>query len=150
MACPDQSGRGSACKSCHGTRWCRFRLAAGLPSLTAGSHDSPADGIVGRLGPTVGQALHDYCCPESDCDGARCTGAASVRFPEVRLELFLPVWLSHLARACAELGEFNEAWSYIGEAMTTIETTKEKWSEAEVNRMAGEIALISPDQPKPI
>ena len=29
------------------------------------------------------------------------------------------------------------------EAMTAIEDTKERWCEAEVNRMAGEIALMS-------
>ena len=32
----------------------------------------------------------------------------------------------------------------IGEAMTAVETTKEMWCEAEVNRTAGEIALLSP------
>jgi len=59
-------------------------------------------------------------------------------------KLFFPVWLSHFARACAELGEFNEAWSYIAEAMTAVETTKQNWNEAEVHRIAGEIALMSP------
>ena len=29
--------------------------------------------------------------------------------------------------------------------MTTMETTKERWCEAEVNRIAGEIALKSPE-----
>jgi predicted ATPase len=28
--------------------------------------------------------------------------------------------------------------------MTTIETSKERWCEAEINRIAGEIALLSP------
>ena len=32
----------------------------------------------------------------------------------------------------------------MGEATTSMETTKEKWFEAEVNRIAGEIALKSP------
>ena len=31
------------------------------------------------------------------------------------------------------------------EAMTMVETTKESWCEAEINRMAGEIALMSPE-----
>jgi predicted ATPase len=31
------------------------------------------------------------------------------------------------------------------QAMTAVETTKESWYEAEVNRMAGEIALKSPE-----
>ena len=32
----------------------------------------------------------------------------------------------------------------MGEAMTAVEITKERWWEAEVNRVAGEIALKSP------
>ena len=60
--------------------------------------------------------------------------------------IFLPVWLSRLARACGELGQFDEAWSHIGEAITAVETTKEKWYEAEVHRIAGEIALMSPER----
>jgi predicted ATPase len=50
-----------------------------------------------------------------------------------------------LALAHAELSEFNEAWRYIGEAMTAVETTKNRWFEAEVHRIAGEIALMSPE-----
>ena len=51
-------------------------------------------------------------------------------------------WLSHLTRAYAELDQFGHARRCIGEAMTAVETTKERWCEAEVNRIAGEIALI--------
>jgi predicted ATPase len=50
-----------------------------------------------------------------------------------------------LAAAHAELGQLDEAWRCIGEAMSIIETAKERWFEAEVNRIAGEIALKSPD-----
>jgi predicted ATPase len=50
-----------------------------------------------------------------------------------------------LSRAHAELGQFEEAWRCIGEAMTAVETTKENWCEAEVHRVAGEIALKSPE-----
>jgi predicted ATPase len=57
---------------------------------------------------------------------------------------FFPVWLSLLARAYGELGQFDDAWSYIGQAITAVETTKEKWYEADVHRIAGEIALMSP------
>jgi predicted ATPase len=59
--------------------------------------------------------------------------------------LHLPLHLPHLACAHAELGQFEEAWRCIGEAMTAVETTKEKWCEAEVHRVAGEIALKSPE-----
>jgi predicted ATPase len=58
--------------------------------------------------------------------------------------LWIPLYLLHWARAHAELGQFEEAWRCIGEAMTAVETTKEKWCEAEIHRTAGEIALMSP------
>ena len=55
-----------------------------------------------------------------------------------------PWYLSNLAGAHAQLGEVNEAERYIGEAMTTLKTGKENWCDAEVNRTAGEIALLAP------
>jgi class 3 adenylate cyclase/predicted ATPase len=57
--------------------------------------------------------------------------------------LWMPLHLSYLARAYAELGQFENAWRCIGESMTAAETTKERWHEAEIHRMAGEIALLS-------
>ena len=64
--------------------------------------------------------------------------------------VWVPWYLSYLAKAYAELGQFDDAWRCIGEAMTAVETTKEGLWEAEVHRMAGEIALLSsqPDAAK--
>jgi class 3 adenylate cyclase/predicted ATPase len=59
--------------------------------------------------------------------------------------LWMPVWLSYLTGAYAELGEFDDAWRCVDEAVIAIEITKEKWWEAEVHRVAGEIALKSPE-----
>ena len=59
--------------------------------------------------------------------------------------VYLPFFLSYLARAYAELGQCDDAWRCIGEAITAMETTKERWCEAEVNRLTGEIALKSPE-----
>ncbi len=59
--------------------------------------------------------------------------------------LFTPLHLSYLAGAYAELGNFDDGWRCINEAMTLVETTKESLWEAEVNRVAGEIALMSPE-----
>jgi hypothetical protein len=42
--------------------------------------------------------------------------------------------LSYLAKAFAELGQFDDAWRCIGEATTVIETTGERWFESEVKR----------------
>jgi predicted ATPase len=65
--------------------------------------------------------------------------------------LFVPLFLSNLAKAYAELGQFGEAQRCIGEALGTIETTKERWFEAEANRVAGEIALLAePDAAKAV
>ena len=49
---------------------------------------------------------------------------------------YLPRWLSYLAEAHADLGQLDEAWRCLGEAMSAIETTKERWFEAEANRIA--------------
>jgi predicted ATPase len=54
-----------------------------------------------------------------------------------------PVWSLHLAIAHAKLGEFDDARRCIGVAITTAGTTKEKWWDAEINRIATEIALMS-------
>ena len=48
--------------------------------------------------------------------------------------------------AYADLGKLDDAWSKIYETITAIETSKEKWCEAELNRIAGEIALRSPER----
>jgi predicted ATPase len=55
-----------------------------------------------------------------------------------------PLYLSYLAMAHAALDQFDDAWRCIGEAMTAFETTDEKWFEAEVHRIGGEIVLKSP------
>ena len=59
--------------------------------------------------------------------------------------LWTPVNLSHLAKAYAALGKFEEAWRCIEEAMAAMATAKETWWEAEVYRVAGEIARKSPE-----
>ena len=58
---------------------------------------------------------------------------------------WLPLYKSYLAKAHAELGKFVDAWRCIGEATRAVETTKETMFEAEVYRIAGEIALKSPE-----
>jgi class 3 adenylate cyclase/tetratricopeptide (TPR) repeat protein len=59
--------------------------------------------------------------------------------------VFKPWGLLCLTKSYAELSRYDDAWRCIGEAMTLAETTKERWCEAEVYRMAGEIALMSPE-----
>ena len=57
----------------------------------------------------------------------------------------MPLSLTYLTRAYAKRGQFDDAWRSIGEAVAMVETTKERWCEAEVNRIAGAIALKSPE-----
>jgi predicted ATPase len=59
--------------------------------------------------------------------------------------VLIPLGLLFLARSHADLGQSNDAWRCIGEAITRIEASNERWNEAEVIRIAGEIALKSPE-----
>jgi len=83
----------------------------------------------------TGNALKAVQMLTSGISALRSTGANAT----------LPISLSHLATAYAEVGQFGNARRFIGEAIAAIDETKERWWEAEVNRMAGEIALKSPD-----
>jgi class 3 adenylate cyclase/predicted ATPase len=60
--------------------------------------------------------------------------------------IFTPEHEFMLAIAHADSGQFDEAWRLISKAMTAMQSTKERWCEAEVNRVAGEIALKSPER----
>ena len=59
--------------------------------------------------------------------------------------VWLPMWLSYLGSAYAQLGQYDDARRCMGEATMVMETTGERWFEAEANRLAGQIALLSPD-----
>ena len=56
--------------------------------------------------------------------------------------LWMPLFLSYLALAKAGIGQFDQAWGDIRDAMTAATTAKETWCDAEINRIAGEIALL--------
>jgi predicted ATPase len=58
--------------------------------------------------------------------------------------LFVPWYMSLAARAHAELGQCDDAWRHIGEALKAIGVTGETWCESDVHRTAGEIALLAP------
>ena len=60
--------------------------------------------------------------------------------------IWTPFFVSQLARAHAELGDFQEASRCIKEAIQAVKTTKERWCEADISRIAGEITLISPER----
>jgi class 3 adenylate cyclase/predicted ATPase len=71
------------------------------------------------------------------------SGMAASRLRGLHL-LRMPWYFSCMAKAHVELGQIDEARRCIGEAIRAMETTKEAWSEAELHRIAGDIALVSP------
>ncbi len=89
----------------------------------------------GRALALSGKASEAVSVISSGISAARSTGAGYL----------LPLFLSDLAWAHAELDQLDDDWGYISEAITTLKTTKEKWFEAEATRLAGEITLRSPE-----
>jgi predicted ATPase len=78
----------------------------------------------------------------SDAVRAITSGITSLRSSQETIgEPFL---LSHLAMAYAELDQLDDAWRCTDDAIAKVERSKEKWGEAEMHRIAGEIALESP------
>jgi class 3 adenylate cyclase/predicted ATPase len=69
---------------------------------------------------------------------------ALVAFQSTGSTLLTPVGLSMLANCYADLGQPDDALRLVNEAKEVIERTGETWFEAHVHRIAGEIALKSP------
>jgi class 3 adenylate cyclase/predicted ATPase len=59
---------------------------------------------------------------------------------------YAPWYLSVLARAHAELGQFDEARRCMSEALSAMEATGERWCEADVHRRADEIDRLADRQ----
>jgi predicted ATPase len=70
--------------------------------------------------------------------------AAIAGFRSTGAKVGLPLYLSYLATAYAQLGRYDESLRSIDEAMAAKEATKERWWEADIHRMAGEISLRLP------
>jgi class 3 adenylate cyclase len=90
--------------------------------------------IQGRLAALTGKAR--------DAVPMLTSGIAALR--SMGQTLIVPTSLSHLAMAHAEVGQFDDAWRCICEAIMTAEASKVEWWEAEFHRMAGEIARSPP------
>jgi class 3 adenylate cyclase/predicted ATPase len=95
-----------------------------------------ADGMMdqGCVSALTGKASNAIQMITTGLTAWRSTGA-TIRLPER---------LSCLAGAYADLGQYDDAGRYIAEAVTAMEKANERWFEAEVHRLAGEIALKSP------
>ena len=57
-------------------------------------------------------------------------------------KMLVPLWLQYLSKAEAQIDQLDAARHSIGEAIAAVQTTGERWIEAEVYRTAGEITLI--------
>jgi predicted ATPase len=91
--------------------------------------------LLGTVATMTGEAANAVQMLTSGLSAYRSTGAT----------LHIPYYLACLANSYAELGELDNAWSCIGEATAVIDTTDQRWCEAEVNRIAGEVALKAPE-----
>jgi tetratricopeptide (TPR) repeat protein len=83
-------------------------------------------------------------------DAVRAITSGITSLPSTGATLYVPMHLQYLVMAYSELGQLDDARRCIDDAMETMERSKEKWCEAEVNRIAGEIALksLAPDPEK--
>ena len=93
------------------------------------------------LGTAVRGWLFAVTGKASDAVWAITSGLTSLR--STGATLYEPRHLSSLAMAYAELGQLDDAWRCIDDAIAKVERSQEKWCEAEVHRIAGEIALKS-------
>jgi predicted ATPase len=82
-------------------------------------------------------------------DAVQMIASGLIAFRSTGSTFFVPTYLSNLTSGYAELGQLEDAWRCVGEAMNLVETTKEKWCEAEIHRTAGEIELMSPEADAP-
>ena len=93
--------------------------------------------------------MHEGCVLSlngNPSNGAQLAAAGIAAYRSTGSKAWLPWSLSNLARAYTEMGQLDDAWRCIGEAMTALETTKETWPAAEVHRVAGEIVLKAPQR----
>ncbi len=78
-------------------------------------------------------------------DAVQTISVAITAYRSTGATVWITSFLSYLALAYADVEKFDDTWRCIGEAMTVAETAKERWYEAEINRIAGTIALNSPE-----
>jgi len=97
-----------------------------------------------ELGTAVRGWLFATTGKASDAVRAITSGITSLR--SAGATLYEPMHLQYLAMAYADLGQLDDAWRCIDDASDKIERSNERWCEAEVHRMAGEIALKSPEK----
>ena len=115
-----------------------------LPTLSMGraimdvvkAQPTASLGVVSAL---IGEAI----------DAVDMIGAGIAMWRSTGATASVPFFQSYLAKAHAMLGQFDEAQHHIDQAMATIESTGERVRAAEVQRLAGEVAMLSPRADSP-
>jgi predicted ATPase len=79
--------------------------------------------------------------------GQKAEGVDQVRqglaaFRATGAELARPYYLALLAEAYAQVGQPEDGLSLLAEALATVHTTGERWWEAELHRLKGELLLV--------
>jgi predicted ATPase len=72
--------------------------------------------------------------------------SAIAMFRSTGATIFVPLFLSMLGSAFAEVRQFDQARRCIDEAMAPAEASGERWFDAETYRIAGEVELRSPER----
>jgi class 3 adenylate cyclase/predicted ATPase len=112
---------------------------------TANAQVDELTALADERGKALGTTLQGEICAltgkASDAVRAITSGMSSLR--ATGATLLVPRHLWHLAMAYAELNQPDDARHCIDDAIDKVERSKEKWCEAEVHRIAGEIALHS-------
>jgi predicted ATPase len=93
---------------------------------------------------SYGQMLQGWLLAQagrpSDAVAIATTAIAAIR--STGATAYAPWYMSYLAEAYAKLGQFENAGRCIAEATNAAETTREKWCEADIHRIAGDVALM--------
>jgi class 3 adenylate cyclase/predicted ATPase len=82
-------------------------------------------------------------------DAVTSFSSAIAMFRSTGATIFVPLFLSMRGSAFAQLRQFDQARRCIGEAMALAEASGERWFDAEIYRIAGEIELVSPERKGP-
>ena len=115
-----------------------FAMEARLYSgdyLAAKAFADEAVALGGEKEIVFGKILGDVCQGRVAALTGKCAIATEMINPGLKAwrstgsTLFGPIWLSSLASSHAELGQFDDAWRCLEEALTEIETRKERWGE---------------------
>jgi class 3 adenylate cyclase/predicted ATPase len=108
--------------------------------------------LADERGRALGTVMRGWVFGETGkaADAVRAITSGMISLRSTLATVYEPRYLWPLAIAYAELGQPDDARRRIDDAIDKVERQKEKWCEAEVHRIAGEIALksLTPDAEK--